>query len=82
MNLFKLFTNLPTYIKRSLIIGSVILPLIIAVIYDDRNEFEEEFFYTIIISFVIYWLLTIAGLWIYEGFIKDKKKDIFNHETK
>ena len=54
-------------IYRSIIAGSFILPLILAIIFFD-GMYIEDFFSIFIGAMGVYWILLFVGLWIYEGF--------------
>jgi hypothetical protein len=65
------FKALPKGVQRAIIVASLILPYIAGYIMDDTHK-QEWFLIGLIICTPVYWVLTFAGIWIYEGFKTDK----------
>ncbi|MBB6003677.1 hypothetical protein [Arcicella rosea] len=56
-------------VQRAIIVASLILPYIAGYIMGGE---EEWFLVGLIICTPVYWVLTFAGIWIYEGFKTDR----------
>lgn len=69
------FRELPKGIYRLILVGSVLLPLIIGIIWESNESYSdgEYFFGSLFFGFLIYWILARIGVWIYQGFKEDKK---------
>jgi len=63
------FKALPKGVQRAIIVASLIIPYIAGYIMGGKREW---FLVGLIICTPIYWVLTFAGVWIYEGFKMDK----------
>lgn len=70
MKLIKTFKNLNSGVKRAIIVAGFPLSILIGAIFGD---FENDGPPWAIFIFILYWILVIAGLWIYDGFQKDRK---------
>ena len=63
------YQNLPLGVKRIVLVGCVVVPLIAAKFgepTDSLNHYDPAEMF--IIVFVIYWVAVSLGLWIHEGF--------------
>jgi hypothetical protein len=63
------FKALPKGVQRAIIVASLTLPYIVGYVLGGEREW---FPFGLIIVTPIYWVLTFAGIWIYEGFKEDK----------
>lgn len=70
--LIKKFKAIPSGYKRLIIVGSIILPLIIALIsyyfflIDNHGIAVMRKYFSY--GFMIYWVLTFIAIWVYDGF--------------
>lgn len=69
--IYKQYREFGKGVKRSIIIGGFILPLIAGGIVTDCNGDWIQF--SAVICYPIYWSLVFAGVWIYMGFKEDRK---------
>lgn len=76
--LFVAFKELPKGIFRLIIVCGFLIPLIIGIVLQSIAPYpaygQEDFTAAIIYGPIIYWILTIIAMWVYEGFKEDKSK--------
>ncbi len=70
--MIKYFRKLNPGIKRIFIVGNLVIAIIIWLLFE-FYFYDNEFSEYILGTSIIYWVLIFSGLWIYQGFEKNKK---------
>ena len=69
--MLKTFKQLPTGVKRAIIVGTIPVAMlfggIITHLYNNSRYFLA---YSILLGIPLYWIATLLGIWIYDGFKK------------
>lgn len=79
MEIFKTFFNeikstfyhLPLWVKRLIIVGTIVSPLMT---YNYHKDFEDQL-EKISITIIIYWILVLLGFWVYAGVERKQNKE-------